>query len=119
MKRTDDMKIISVENSEAVNAGGTARRGVITTTYGRLVEKFGPPTYKGGDKTTAEWKLSFYVEDDYGEEDYVTATIYDWKMDSTPIGEHDWHIGGVRGKNAVDAVHMAMETNEPLKLTVG
>ena len=119
MKRIDGMKIISVENSEAVNASGTARRGVITTTYGRLVEKFGPPTYKGGDKTTAEWKLSFYVEDDYGEEDYVTATIYDWKMDSTPIGEHDWHIGGVRGKNAVDAVYTAMETNEPFELTVG
>jgi hypothetical protein len=114
------MKIISVENSKSVNVGGTSLRGKIKTTYGELVEKFGPPTFKGGDKTTAEWNLDFYVEDnEYGEEDYVTATIYDWKMDSTPIGEHDWHIGGVRGKNAVDAVHMAMETNEPFELTVG
>ena len=78
------MKIISIENSKAVNVSGTARQGVIKTTYDQLVEKFGPPTYKGGGKTTAEWNLEFYVEDD-GEEDYVTATIYDWKINSTPF----------------------------------
>ena len=111
------MKIISVENSEAVRVNGTSLRGRIKTTYGDLVEKFGNPTFKGGDKITAEWNLDFYVDDD-GEEDYVTATIYDWNMDSTPFSEHEWHIGGFRGKNAVDAVYTAMETNEPFELTV-
>lgn len=112
------MKIISIENSEAVSITGTARRGTIKTTYNQLVEKFGPPTFKDGDKTTVEWALDFYVEDD-GEEDYVTATIYDWKMNSTPFGEHDWHIGGRRAKDAVEAVYTAMETNEPIKLIIG
>jgi len=112
------MKIISIENSEAVSITGTARRGTIKTTYNQLVEKFGPPTFKNGDKTTVEWALDFYVEDD-GEEDYVTATIYDWKMNSTPFGEHDWHIGGRRAKDAVEAVYTAMETNEPIKLIIG
>ena len=112
------MKIISVENSEAVNVNGTSLRGKIKTTYDELVKKFGEPTLRGGDKVTSEWNLDFYVEDD-GEEDYVTATIYDWKMDSTPYGEATWNIGGFRGKDAVEAVYTAMETNEPLELTVG
>jgi len=112
------MKIISVENSEAVSVNGTSLMGRIKTTYDELVNKFGEPTLRGGDKVTSEWNLAFYVEDD-GEEDYVTVAIYDWKMDSTPYGEHTWNIGGFRGKDAVEAVHTAMETNEPFELTVG
>ena len=103
------MKIISVENSETVSITGTSLLGRIKTTYDELVKKFGEPTFTKGDKVTAEWDLSFTCLDEDGDEDYVTATIYDWNMDVTPIGEHNWNIGGVRGKNAVDAVYTAME----------
>ena len=80
-----DIKLIDTEAS----AGGTSLQGYIKTNYTNLVEVFGEPRYRGGDKTTAEWNLEFEVGGDY-----VTATIYDWKLDETPFVEYDWHIGG-------------------------
>lgn len=67
------------------NINMTSLKGRVNTTYSRLVEVFGEP-HPGGDKTTVEWHLEF--------EDGTIATIYDWKMWQTPMGEHDWHIGG-------------------------
>jgi len=82
-----DIKLIDTEAS----AAGTSLQGYIKTTYGDLVEVFGEPRYtsSGDDKVTAEWDLEFLVDDEY-----VTATIYDWKLDETPFVEYDWHIGG-------------------------
>ena len=39
--------------------------------------------------------------------DYVTATIYDWKEQSTPMGQYRWHIGG-NSHDAVEAVETAL-----------
>ena len=90
-----DGEIMSFETGEHIDAAGSSKVGTVKTTYSELVEVFGQPTFKGGDKTTSEWRISFKVyntaDDDF---DYITATIYDWKMDSTPIGQHDWHVGG-------------------------
>ena len=94
--------IFSVLNSEAVSTSGTSLVGTVKTTYGELVEKFDEPTWKYGDKTTAEWNLSFEVGDDS-----VIATIYDWKTHDTPMGEYDWHIGGF-SMDAVDVVTEAL-----------
>ena len=81
---------ITLIDTEA-SAGGTSLMGYIKTNYNDLVEVFGEPRYtsSGDDKVTAEWNLEFEVDDEY-----VTATIYDWKLDETPFGEYDWHIGG-------------------------
>jgi hypothetical protein len=38
------------------------------------------------DKVTCEWKLKF--------EDDTIASIYDYKVGHTPMGEYEWHIGG-------------------------
>ena len=94
--------IFSILNSEAVSTSGTSLVGTVKTTYGELVEKFYEPTWKYGDKTTAEWNLSFEVGDDS-----VIATIYDWKTHDTPMGEYDWHIGGF-SMDAVDVVTEAL-----------
>ena len=91
-------------NDEAISISGTSLMGYIKTTYSDLVEKFGEPTYENGDKTTVEWSLQFF-DGDTG--DFVTATIYDWKMHGTPFGEYNWHIGG-HGMEAVDEVYEAM-----------
>jgi hypothetical protein len=37
-------------------------------------------------------------------EDGTVATIYDWKMNSTPMREYSWHIGGYGDQAAVDRV---------------
>lgn len=96
------LMIFSVLNSEAVSTSGTSLVGTVKTTYDELVEKFDEPTYTYGDKTTAEWNLSFEVGDDS-----VIATIYDWKTQDTPMGEYDWHIGGF-SMDAVDVVTEAL-----------
>jgi len=77
---------------------GTGLVGHITTTYAKLVEKFGEPE-KGGDKTTVEWALEF--------EDGTIATIYDWKYETTPMHEAEWNIGG-KNKEAVYRVYEVM-----------
>ena len=53
-----------------------------------MVDALGEPiTGRSGDgKTTCEWILKF----DCGS----IATIYDWKMKTTPMKEYEWHIGG-------------------------
>ena len=74
-----------------VSVGGTSLQGYVKTTYDEIVEVFGEPRYtsSGDDKVTAEWNLEFDVDGEY-----VTATIYDWKLCGTPFVEYDWHIGG-------------------------
>ena len=86
----------------AESANGTCLQGYITAGYDELVEKFGPPLYGPdfqGDKVTCEWCLEF--------EDGTVATIYDWKVRSTPMyNRYNWHIGG----NSVDAVNRVHDT---------
>jgi hypothetical protein len=83
------MAITLIDTEASVSM--TSLQGFIKTTYDDLVEVFGEPRYtsSGDDKVTAEWNLEFKVDDEY-----VTATIYDWKLNETPFGEYDWHIGG-------------------------
>lgn len=81
------MNIKLIDTEASVNM--TSLQGFIKTTYDDLVKVFGEPRYRDGDKVTAEWNLEFEVDGDY-----VTATIYDWKLGETPFEEYDWHIGG-------------------------
>lgn len=74
---------------------GTSLMGYVLTTYERIVEVFGEPTRSYGDKTTAEWEITFA--------DGKVATIYDWKEEYTPMGLYEWHIGG-RSKEVVGRV---------------
>lgn len=75
------------KNSSDISADGTCLQGYVHTTYDRLVEVFGQPTYtEPGDKTTAEWILQFG--------NGTVATIYDYKEYTTPAGMYNWHIGG-------------------------
>ena len=82
-----DIKLIDTEASVV----GTSLQGYIKTNYTDLVEVFGEPRYtsSGDDKVSTEWNLEFDVDGEY-----VTATIYDWKLSGTPFVEYDWHIGG-------------------------
>jgi hypothetical protein len=76
----------------------TSLKGEFPITYAELVEIFGAPDHGPhdlGDKVTCEWKLKF--------DDGTVATIYDWKMNDTPMREYAWHIGG-HSMAAVDRV---------------
>ena len=76
------------------DVNGTSLQGYMPAYLHQLIEVFGEPE-GGGDKTTVEWCLEF--------EDGTIATIYDWKEYETPMGLHQWHIGG-KNKDAVYAV---------------
>ena len=72
-------------------------QGYALTTYDELVNALGEPDYKregtysrptvndGDGKVSVEW-----MTDDF--------TVYDWKLDDTPMNEHHWHIGGMNQK---------------------
>lgn len=73
-------------NSKDTCIQGTSHKGYVCTTYDRLVKFLGEP--KGGSadgKTTCEWHIEF--------EDGKVATIYDWKVNSTPKDLYNWHVG--------------------------
>ena len=80
----------------------TCLQGEVNTTYDKLKDLFGKPSFDTGDpyeKVQTEWCIEgkVFFKDEYGEVDneYVNATVYNWKTGgSTPIGEYDWHIGG-------------------------
>ena len=74
---------------------GSSLRGHIHATYDELVEVFCKPNVldaEEGDKTWNEWGIEFEDGDDY-----VYATLYDWKERDaydSHIGKYRWHIGG-------------------------
>jgi len=90
-------KTISLsETGVGVDIVGTSYSGLIKATYDELVALFGEPEppYDDG-KVNSSWNIEFFVEDLENEtQDYVTATIYDWKEKETPMGSHEWHVGG-------------------------
>ena len=86
-------------STDWTDTNGTSLQGYIPATYDQLVERFGQPE-GGGDKTTVEWCLKFA--------DGTVATIYDWKVDETPMSMYNWHIGG-KNKTAVARVTHALK----------
>ena len=91
---------------------GSGLKGYVTATYAQLVKVFGLPDYgpnnKTRDKVTCQWNLKFA--------DGTIATIYDWKLSSTPMGVYEWHIGGVSGDSCLrvaDAFNTVLEMKTP------
>ena len=108
--------MLEFENSDTVAFSGSSLQGKIKTTYDKLVEVFGEPTYTDAspyEKVNANWTLDIKVpyEDEFGEDfNYVTATIYNWKDGYIPTEEYDWHIGGFHNGDALDAVQKVLDS---------
>ena len=91
--------MLDFENSDVVNINMTSLKGYVKTTYDKLVETFGEPTFTDAspyEKVNAQWTLEFkvpFVDKEFGDDfDYVTATVYNWKDGYIPTEEYDWHI---------------------------
>jgi hypothetical protein len=88
MKNFDVVKSGDIDHLMEFNGGSL--KGYVRTDFQKLCETFGPPTFGPfnyeHDKVTCEWKIMA----DNG----LFITIYDWKMEATPLGLYDWHIGG-------------------------
>lgn len=72
---------------------GTSFQGLISCSMQQIKLVFGEPTYIGDidGKVRCEWLIEFYNEQ---EDEYTTATIYDWKDDSPLAWVNEWHVGG-------------------------
>ena len=85
-------------------SGGTSLQGYKPTTYSRLREVLGPPTFISADprdKVQCEWVIDAQYYDankisevDYEDWEYETVTIYNWKTAGVPLEEYSWHVGG-------------------------
>lgn len=106
------MVVVDYDVDESVDVNGTCLQGKIKTSYDKLVEKLGKPTYTNADpyeKVNAEWTICAQVLDSWAEDqedtDYKKVTIYNWKDGFIPTEEYEWHIGG----KDYDAVCIAHE----------
>lgn len=87
--------------TENVIINGTSLQGYIRADYDQLVKVFGKPVIgpdADEDKITCEWQLEY--------EDGTVATIYDYKLRSTPYHMYEWHIGGYN----TEVVHRVHKT---------
>ena len=112
--------MLDFENSDVVNINMTSLKGYVKTTYDKLVETFGEPTFTDAspyEKVNAQWTLEFkvpFVDKEYGDDfDYVTATIYNWKDGYIPTDEYEWHIGGF-DYEAVECVEKVLDFDKDL-----
>ena len=83
--------MLEFENSDAVNVNMSSLQGKIKTTYDKLVEVFGEPTFTDAspyEKVNAQWSVNAKDENN------TTFTIYNWKDGYVPTEEYEWHIGG-------------------------
>ena len=104
--------------SPDMTSGGTSLQGYKTTTYARLCEVLGPPTFTSADpydKVNCEWVIDakYYdancVEEiDYDDWEYETVTIYNWKDGRIPTEEYQWHVGG-KSIWSTDVVDMILD----------
>ena len=98
--------------------GGTSLKGYKLTTYDRLKEVLGPPTFTSADpddKIQCEWVIDSQWYDantvdeiDRDDWEYDTVTIYNWKTGNIPLGEYSWHVGG-KSIWATDVVDMILD----------
>jgi hypothetical protein len=76
--------------TNGANINMTGLKGEFPITFAELCEIFGRPDVgpndRDMDKVTCEWKLKF--------DDGTVASIYDYRVGYTPMGEYEWHIGG-------------------------
>ncbi len=110
-----------------VNPCGACLVGTVTTSYEKLVEAFGKPTYvetTDDEKVDIEWDIDFGVADFENPDETVIATVYNWKdydggNEAMSSDSYEWHIGG-HGYEAVECVRKALgldveETKEKIE----
>ena len=104
--------------SPDMTSGGTSLKGEKITTYDRLCQVLGPPTFTSADpydKVNCEWVIDSKWYDannvdeiDYDDWNYETVTIYNWKDGRIPTEPYPWHVGGT-SYNATEVVDMILD----------
>ena len=85
---------ITHSQNPSISTNGTCLQGVLNTSYGEILEKFGLPTISDQYKVDALWCIEF--------SDGIIATIYNYKDGICYLGEdglpvdniRDWQVGG-------------------------
>ena len=105
--------------SPDMTSGGTSLQGYKTTTYDRLCQVLGPPTFTSADpndKVNCEWVIdskwydaNTIYEIDYDNWEYETVTIYNWKdydggFRARTSESYRWHIGSRNSMPALELI---------------
>lgn len=95
-------------NIGAADINFTSLQGYVNATLAELEQMFGPgEDYSDDhDKVTREWNFTF-TDNETG--DQIVASLYDYKMGTTPTGAYDWHIGG-HDQRATELLTALIET---------
>ena len=94
------MKIVDYYVADGFSKNGSCKQSQVITTYDRLHNLFGEPTYTDADpyaKVSCEWVLRVKVKDTgdgYEDTWYEEVSIYAWKYGRIPTEETQWNIGG-------------------------
>lgn len=92
------MNVLDFEVDSGVDLNMSSLQGYVSTTYEKLVDLFGAPTYSDADpneKVNAEWLVEAKVYDPEDDDSvYVKFSIYNWKTGNVPVEEYNWHVGG-------------------------
>ena len=110
------LKVLEFENDDALNTNGYHYISSVTTTYDKLVEIFGKPTYTDADpyeKVNAEWTIEAKVVDGVDDPDdyyYKGFTVYNCKTGYIPTEEYEWHVGG-KDYESMEALHEIFENH--------
>lgn len=89
-----ELAMPKIKSVNEVSPDMTSLKGSITTTYTKLVQRYGEPCESDGYKSDAEWIIEW--------EDGLIGTVYNWKNGKNYLGNSgkevenitDWNIGG-------------------------
>jgi hypothetical protein len=90
------MKVLGFDAYDGVNTNGTSLQGHIMTTYDKLCDVFGEPTFTEAnprESVNCEWTVEAECQDD-DRRFYKQFTVYCWKYGRIPLEECEWNIGG-------------------------
>lgn len=74
-------------------SSGTSLQGYVTAEFVDLYDVFGRPNRTDSsphEKVNCEWTFRIHTEED----EYIDATVYNWKTGTIPYNKYEWHIGG-------------------------
>lgn len=116
-------RILKIHNDKDINDSGTSNCGPVLTSYSKLVETFGEPTFVDEDNSqnwTVMWLLKFETQHlDYDNnviKEDIIATIYDWNYFETEDTEEImWTVGGFREDNPAHVVEEALNPPHPIR----
>ena len=84
---------VTIRQSDDLESSGTELVGKLSKiSSDQLTQLFGAPHYQNCDKVKTLWELTIVWRDQFGQEEQVVVTVYDFKDSDLFLNE--FHVGG-------------------------